>query len=76
MYSMITAKGNIRHECAKLPAFGNDPGTMLTMRDMLTEAGGFQQRVANALGCTVLLAAGHHHLDPQWSRLRSRRART
>lgn len=43
MYSMITAKGNIRHGCAKLPACGNDPGTMLTMRDMLTEAGGFQQ---------------------------------
>ncbi|WP_354165785.1 MULTISPECIES: hypothetical protein [unclassified Bradyrhizobium] len=45
---MITAKGNIRHGCAKLTAFGNDPGTMLTMRDKLTEAGGFQQRVANA----------------------------
>lgn len=40
MYAMITAKGNIRHGCAKLPAFGNDPGTMLSMRDMLTEAGG------------------------------------
>ncbi|WP_314961076.1 hypothetical protein [Bradyrhizobium cosmicum] len=39
MYSMITAKGNIRHGCAKLPTFGNDPRTMLTMRDMLTEAG-------------------------------------
>ncbi|WP_354129161.1 hypothetical protein [Bradyrhizobium sp. i1.15.2] len=47
MDSMITAKGNIRHGCAKLTAFGNDPGTMLTMRDKLTEAGGFQQRVAN-----------------------------
>ncbi|MET4031068.1 MULTISPECIES: hypothetical protein [Bradyrhizobium] len=41
MYSMITAKGNIRRGCAKLPTFGNDPRTMLTMRDMLTEAGDF-----------------------------------
>jgi DNA helicase-2/ATP-dependent DNA helicase PcrA len=40
MYSMITAKNNIRHGCAKLPALGADEDAMISIRDLLSEAGG------------------------------------